>query len=390
MDIIYAREPFPDRVTATIFLAGPTPRSRAVPSWRPAAVEYLQARGFSGTVFVPENRDDPSLDDAEQGDLYERQVIWETVGLNRADIIVFWVPRKLDVLPAFTTNVEFGEWYRSGKVVFGAPEDAAKVGYLKRKATSVLVPTHTSLEATLDTALRILDQGAERTGGECQVPLFVWNTDSFQKWYRGHRLVGNRLESARVEYTFRVGQNRERVFLWILHANMFIFAEGRNKTNEIVIGRPDVSATILYRLGKTRGDTEVVLVREFRSPSSTGDGFIRELPSGSSPHRMEPTLVAAEEVREETGLIIDPRRIHYHGQKQVAGTFSPYSAHLCSYKLTEPEYRMMKGEVGKPRGDLVGTGELTTVEIWKLRDIVLAEGIADWSTIGMILSVLMT
>ena len=33
-------------------------------------------------------------------------------------------------MPAFTTNVEFGYWLHSGKVIYGRPNNAKKVKYL--------------------------------------------------------------------------------------------------------------------------------------------------------------------------------------------------------------------------------------------------------------------
>ena len=38
----------------SIFLAGPTPRSKEVKSWRPEAIRLLKEKGFDGVVFVPE------------------------------------------------------------------------------------------------------------------------------------------------------------------------------------------------------------------------------------------------------------------------------------------------------------------------------------------------
>ena len=43
---------------------------------------------------------------------------------------MFWVPRVLPDMPAFTTNVEFGYWLHSGKVIYGRPDDATKIKYL--------------------------------------------------------------------------------------------------------------------------------------------------------------------------------------------------------------------------------------------------------------------
>ena len=56
--------------------------------------------------------------------------MWEREALTDATVIVFWIPRKLPEMPAFTTNVEFGYWLRSGKVIYGRPDDAAKIKYL--------------------------------------------------------------------------------------------------------------------------------------------------------------------------------------------------------------------------------------------------------------------
>ena len=33
-------------------------------------------------------------------------------------------------MPAFTTNVEFGYWIHTGKILYGRPDDAKKIKYL--------------------------------------------------------------------------------------------------------------------------------------------------------------------------------------------------------------------------------------------------------------------
>lgn len=43
---------------------------------------------------------------------------------------MFWIPRSLPDMFAFTTNVEFGYWLHSGKVIYGRPDNAAKIKYL--------------------------------------------------------------------------------------------------------------------------------------------------------------------------------------------------------------------------------------------------------------------
>jgi hypothetical protein len=56
MQVVYSREPFPNQVTKSIFLAGPTPRAAGVQSWRQEALVTLKALGYDGHVFVPEDR----------------------------------------------------------------------------------------------------------------------------------------------------------------------------------------------------------------------------------------------------------------------------------------------------------------------------------------------
>ena len=108
----------------SIFLAGPTPREKDIISWRNEAIKILENLGFDGIVYVPEYSSwKPKTD-------YVDQAMWERVGLSNATIIAFWIPRHLPDMPAFTTNVEFGYWLHTGKVVYGRPNDAEKIKYL--------------------------------------------------------------------------------------------------------------------------------------------------------------------------------------------------------------------------------------------------------------------
>jgi hypothetical protein len=59
-----------------------------------------------------------------------REVEWEDEALTRCTLIVFWVPRDLKTLPGFTTNVEFGMYLRSGKIIYGRPDNAPETRYL--------------------------------------------------------------------------------------------------------------------------------------------------------------------------------------------------------------------------------------------------------------------
>lgn len=108
----------------SIFLAGPTPREKDVVSWRVEAVKKLEKLGFDGVVYVPEYSTwVPKTN-------YVDQANWEREALTEATIILFWIPRSLPDMPGFSTNVEFGYWIHSKKVIYGRPDGAPKTKYL--------------------------------------------------------------------------------------------------------------------------------------------------------------------------------------------------------------------------------------------------------------------
>lgn len=110
----------------SIFLAGPTPRSVDIETWRKEAIDILEKLGFDGVVYVPE------LEHDNRTFNYNNQVWWEREALHNASAIIFWIPRNLKTMPAFTTNIEFGYWLakNSDKVIYGRPDDAENNRYL--------------------------------------------------------------------------------------------------------------------------------------------------------------------------------------------------------------------------------------------------------------------
>jgi hypothetical protein len=147
----------------SIFLAGPTPRVKpgqvsAQKSWRPEALEILERLEFEGTVLVPERTDWSAKFE------YTDQTEWEWSGLHGATVIVFWVPRKVRKLPAFTTNIEFGHWIAedASKVLFGGPKFAERLNrymtwlYNKKiRQRRLRRVTYATLEETLKAAVEL-------------------------------------------------------------------------------------------------------------------------------------------------------------------------------------------------------------------------------------------
>ncbi len=381
MQIVYAHQPMPERFERSLFLAGPSPRGAVGHDWRPAAIEALEAQGYDGVVFVPLPADGHGAID------YVAQVSWEARAMESSDVLLFWVPRDLETLPGFTTNIEWGRWESSGRVVLGYPKGAPKMRYLHHWAERWAAPVRHTLPDTVASALKRLGPGAARTGGECGVPLDIWRSQTFSAWYAAQRGAGNRLDRARVRWVHRVGKGRRWLVIWALAVDMYIASEDRNKRSEIVFGRTDIAAVVVYEAGAPSvAETRVALVREFRSCGRTTDGFVHELAGGSS---FDPALttrqVAAEELHEELGLVVDPADLVEVGCRQAVATLSAHAAAVFALPLSTEAMDAVAASVG-PFG-VAGSSERTWPEVCTVGSL-LAQRDVDWSNLGMILAAL--
>jgi len=378
MKIIRPGDDAPISFKKSIFLAGPTPRDDKTKSWRTAALKELKEQGYNGVVFVPEG-------DFSKRD-YLDQVEWENKYLNMADCILFWVPRSIG-LPAFTTNVEYGEWMKSGKCVLGFPESAEKMRYLETKAKEYFVPGTNELKSTVEEAMKMVGDGALRRDGERYVPICIWNNQSFKAWYGALKKAGNRLDKATVLWAFRVGPEKKAIFSWVLHVDVYVSKEKRHKTNEFVFSRTDISTVMAYYPGNSVAATKILLVKEFRSPCSNSEGFVYELPGGSSKDASESiTNTVVNELEEEVGLKLPKSRFKYQQSRQLAATLSAHKSHLFSVELTEKECKNLQRNVGKTKG-VSSDSEKTYTELLTLKEII-EKDLLDWSMLGMIFKVL--
>ncbi|NBX86386.1 MAG: hypothetical protein EBQ80_03980 [Proteobacteria bacterium] len=133
MKVIYARQPLPfvnragGLVSQSIFLVGPTPRERSIPSWRPEALKILEDLNFEGTVFVPEDEGWGHF----SPDTHQEQIWWEIKALGVTSCVAVWLNRELPHMPAFTTNTEVGLLlaFKPERLVFGIPPTARKTNY---------------------------------------------------------------------------------------------------------------------------------------------------------------------------------------------------------------------------------------------------------------------
>lgn len=107
----------------SVFLAGTTPKNRKN-DWRKQIIAILQEKGFNGTIF------NPDYTEIANKLTYEDQIMWEIKAMKACGVVAFWIDRDLPKRPGLTTNVEFGYWLRSDKVVYGRPENSEKCFYL--------------------------------------------------------------------------------------------------------------------------------------------------------------------------------------------------------------------------------------------------------------------
>lgn len=224
-------------------------------------------------------------------------------------------------------------------------------------------------------------------GDEANVPPEIWNTPSFQQWLTSQKAAGNRLDGFEPYLVFKVGLAKNIVFFWAGHVNIWVESEQRHKSNELVIGRPDIMHVVAFHKpdGAHLLDTQILLVREFRSTSTTADGFIREVPGGSGAKGERQEDHASREFWEETSIEIGVDRLLPLGARQVASTTATHRAHVFSVVLTRGKMdttRKMR-QAGNE-----GEFERTYPEVYLFRDL-LREPVTDWSNLGMITAALL-
>ena len=321
-------------------------------------------------MFVPESRDGRGGHDVEIG--------WENLGLEMADVILFWVPAAPEPGSTSVGDLELGAWAASGKVVYGAAEGVAAHPRLAAVVAGNGIEVHRDLDAAVAAAVAALGPPADRRSADRLVPLPIWRSASFQAWRTTLVEAGHTIDDIRILWSYP-GSAGVEPFAWVSHPDIAVAGEGRAKTNEIVATRPDISSVCAWARNDL-GVVEVVLVREFRSTY----GHVLELPGGSSDHLRDPLRVAVAEFAGEVGLTVDPARLVAHGARRCAGTFNTHAGHLFSLELTADELEQLRGD-----HDVHGVddSERTTVVVVALDELVDLAAV-DWTTIGMVRQVL--
>lgn len=383
MKIVYSCEPIPGEINKSIFLAGPSLRQgqENLISWRIKALQILETLQYDGVVFVPESKTG-NWDNLP----YDKVNDWETRCLTIADNILFYINRNVEEgILGLTTNQEFGYWIKSGKCVLGTEPNADSVRYQETWAKKLNVPLYHDLYNSIKCILDKQGDGDLRKNGERWVPLYIWNLPSFKDWYNNLKTAGNVLEEAKIEDVFLLPNGS--VFSYRIWANIYITQEKRHKNNEFIFSRPDISSCLLYYPRPDINYTEIVLVKEFRTPVNNNIGYVYELPGGSS---VKPNVdikeTVIDEVSEETGFKLDISKLEFEGSRQIYATLLTHKCHLFSYELSSYELDQIKMNSNRTFGNAEDT-ELTYIEIKKVHELI-SDTIVDWNNLGLIFSTL--
>lgn len=208
----------------------------------------------------------------------------------------------------------------------------------------------------------------------------------FKLWSDNVHNAGNKVLAFNTLWRFDVGNGFP--LAWAAHVEVEVASEGRVKANEFILSRPDIAHVVaIWVNAEDPLGSKVILVKEFRSPGRTLDGFIRELPGGSGFKGESPLESASNELYEETGLRFSPERFSLLGSKQVAGTFSTHKAHTYIVQLDA-------SEIGKAINQFVDADvcgnehetERTYPYVTTVSEILRNN--VDWSNTGMVLQAL--
>jgi len=127
MNIYYAQDEV--NFENSVFLMGPSPRSKDTKSWRKEAVELFEKiekeYDFTINLILPEFKDSNFKFEKEN------QVKWELKCQKFSTFLFFWIPREMKKLPGLTTNIELGMNIDRENLVVGFPKDSEKNDYIR-------------------------------------------------------------------------------------------------------------------------------------------------------------------------------------------------------------------------------------------------------------------
>ncbi|MFH8344362.1 nucleoside 2-deoxyribosyltransferase domain-containing protein [Streptomyces sp. NPDC018045] len=369
LTVVHVDQRLPRQWSGAVYLSGPTPTDPQVPSWRGEAVAALR-KLWSGSgrlaVFVPEPSPGGDYPD------YADQIAWEEEAMRLSDVVAFYIPRRMPRLPGLVSNIKWGAWHDSGRVVLGTPPEADRMEYLLHFAKELGVPVAHTIEDTARAALEMVGGGAPRQAGERAVPLLVWRSARFREWYAARTAVGDELLDARVEwYRHRPGARSDD---WSLSVSVRRAGTDAAVDGRLDAERPDTRAILLHGdpdRARFRATTIVLAAHPATCMRLTDDGRALSLPTAPA-DADDASLVAL--IARWTGLQITPDRLRHGPAVQPDHASSPYRTAPVAVRLTVAELRHLRSAAGAedPRFVVGSVADLHS------------EGASDWATLGLV------
>jgi len=356
-------EPLPAEVSASMLV-------RIPPGCGDETLEYLRQEEYQGVLWLVEEVY------ADEGEDLER-------AYEMADVVVFWFPKcctPVTTLMAeeFAHNVS----RRQGGMVLGLRRGLRNANYMRELAGIYHIQETGTLANALEAGLDFIGQGALRQGGETMVPLYLWRTDSFQRWLQSVKEAGNRLDdfSPRLLCQCQPGMGHEFQPCWGAEVKLWVEREQRHWSGEIALGHPDTLHVVAFHRpkGGRRQETLILLSRSFHG-ASAGDGVRRSTLSEEQSQLSAFEKQALHCARTTTQLAIRPQRLHPLSTRHLAGEVSTQQGQCFTLELNETEVDTLREGMKSEVGDLAGIEFLTVAEL-------LARADTDWANLGMILS----
>lgn len=150
MKIIKATESL-DSLQNAVFLAGPSPRQIDQSDWRNEAIKLFKELGFTGDILTPVNIK------TKKDLFYEEQIDWEIEAMKKASLIMFWIPRT-EEFPAYTTNIEWGEFHLQPNTITGFPDDSIRNRYIDKRLELQGKPRYKTLRDTIQAVINYFER----------------------------------------------------------------------------------------------------------------------------------------------------------------------------------------------------------------------------------------
>ena len=101
---------------------------------------------------------------------------------------------------------------------------------------------------------------------------------------------------------------------------------------------------------------------------------------------MSPLQTALDELREETGLTMQPSRMQALLPRQAAASISSFMSTCFTAEISHEEMGVVKALQNSVHG-VAADGERTYLEVTTVNDL-LEKPLTDWTTLGMVFSAL--